>query len=68
GCINQTTKIWDIAGPYLLIKEAGGRVSDHLGNEIKFDLTTENYDRNYTILVSNNHFFDTLTKITNDSL
>jgi myo-inositol-1(or 4)-monophosphatase len=32
ACINQTTKIWDIAGPGLIIEEAGGIVSDLKGN------------------------------------
>lgn len=68
GCINQTTKIWDIAGPWLLVKEAGGTVTDHLGKEIVFDLNAETYDKNYTIMVTNSHFFETLKGITHQCL
>ncbi len=53
GCINQTTKIWDIAAPYLLIKEAGGIVTDIRGQDIDFSVTKSNYQRNFTIVCSN---------------
>jgi len=50
--INQATRIWDIAAPWLLFREAGGRVTDIRGKEIVFDLSTGAMDRNYTILAS----------------
>lgn len=53
ACMNQTTKIWDIAGPVLIIEEAGGRVSDFRGNKIDFSVDQNNYDRNFTIVCSN---------------
>ncbi len=53
SCINQTTKIWDIAGPALIIEEAGGKVSDFSGNKIDFSVDEKNYDRNFTIVCSN---------------
>jgi len=68
GCINQTTKIWDIAGPYLLIKEAGGIITDHVGNKIKFSLCEDTYAKNYTIMATNLHFFPILKEITLSSL
>src|SRR5690606_30758349 len=42
ACINQTTKIWDIAGPGLIIEEAGGQVTDILGNQFDFLLNETN--------------------------
>lgn len=53
ACINQTTKIWDIAGPALLIEEAGGKVSDLKGNDFDFTLNDTNYGRNFEIVATN---------------
>lgn len=53
ACINQTTKIWDIAGPALIIEEAGGKVTDILGNPLDFNIDENNYDRNFTMVASN---------------
>jgi len=50
--INQTTKIWDIAAPWLVIREAGGSVCDINGQELSFTVTAGRFDRNYTIVVS----------------
>lgn len=52
AALNQTTKIWDIGVPWLLIREGGGTVTDIAGNEIKFDLSDRAADQNYTILAS----------------
>jgi myo-inositol-1(or 4)-monophosphatase len=53
ACINQTTKIWDIAGPGLIIEEAGGKVSDLNGNACDYSVNESNYDRNFKIVGSN---------------
>ncbi|MCY1721221.1 inositol monophosphatase [Prolixibacteraceae bacterium Z1-6] len=53
GCANRTTKIWDIAGPVLLIEEAGGIATDLKGNALDFYVTDEDYGRNFEILASN---------------
>lgn len=50
GVINHNTKIWDIACPYLLIKEAKGRMSDLYGHDIQFDLS--NIDMSYQVVAS----------------
>lgn len=52
-CINQTTKIWDIAAPGLIIEEAGGKVTDLLGNSFDFSLNEHNYGRNFEIVATN---------------
>lgn len=52
GCMNQTTKIWDIAGPALLIEEAGGKVTDINGNSFDFVINQNNYNKNFTIVAA----------------
>jgi myo-inositol-1(or 4)-monophosphatase len=52
AALNQTTKIWDIGVPWLMIREGGGTVTDIKGNEIKFDLSSRAALQNYTILAS----------------
>ncbi|GAB1452605.1 inositol monophosphatase family protein [Draconibacterium sp.] len=68
GCINQTTKIWDIAGPALIIEEAGGKVTDILGDPFDFSLDNTNYDRNFTIVCSNKILHPELVKIVIDAV
>ena len=50
GCINFNTKIWDIAPLCLMLPEAGGHLTDLSGDQIKFRLDAEPFDRNYTML------------------
>ncbi len=50
--INQTTKIWDIAGPSLIIQEAGGTVCDIKKNELDFNVTAGSISHNYSIVAS----------------
>jgi len=61
--INQTTKIWDIAAPGLIIQEAGGVVCDIKGNEIIYDLSPESFDRNYTIVASGAGIYSSIIKL-----
>lgn len=65
ACINQTTKIWDIAGPGLIIEEAGGMVTDISGNQFDFSLNETNYNRNFTIVCSNKMLHNELIKLMN---
>jgi myo-inositol-1(or 4)-monophosphatase len=53
ACANQNTKIWDIAGPGLIIEEAGGKVSDLDGNSFDYTVNESNYDRNFKIVGTN---------------
>jgi len=50
--LNQTTKIWDIAVPWLMINEGEGKVTDIRGQEIHFDLSAKGFGQNYTIVAS----------------
>jgi myo-inositol-1(or 4)-monophosphatase len=52
ACANQTTRIWDIAGPGLIITEAGGTVTDISGQLPDYSINSENYDRNFTFAAS----------------
>jgi myo-inositol-1(or 4)-monophosphatase len=63
--INQSTKIWDIAGPGLIIEEAGGKVTDLNGNKFNFTLTESNYNRNFKIVGSNKLLHSAVIKILN---
>lgn len=63
GCANQTTKIWDVAAPYLIIKEAGGIVTDINGKEMDFSAGKEDYLRNFTIVASNKYLHPKIMSI-----
>jgi len=65
ACINQTTKIWDIAGPGLIIEEAGGIVTNISGNPNEFSLNENNYSRNFTIVGSNKVLHENIIRIIN---
>ena len=67
GSINQTTKIWDIAAPYLLLKEAGALVLDINGSEIDFCFNTDNYQRNFTIVATSKQLLTSVVEIINTS-
>jgi len=61
--INQTTKIWDIAAPSLVVREAGGSVCDINGQELAFTVTAGSFDRNYTIIASGSLLYDELLSV-----
>lgn len=62
AALNQATRIWDIAVPWLLIREGGGQVTDIRGKEITFDLSPRGVNQNYTILASGAGLFEPLLK------
>ncbi len=53
ACANQTTKIWDIAAPVLLVEEAGGIATNLKGEAFNFSVSENDYDRNFEIVASN---------------
>jgi myo-inositol-1(or 4)-monophosphatase len=65
ACINQTTKIWDIAGPELIIEEAGGIVSDLNGDAFDYTVNESNYGRNFEIVGSNKVLHPKLIELIN---
>ncbi len=62
AALNQSTKIWDIAAPWLLIREAGGEVSDIDGGEIMFQVSENSVNFNYTIVASGSSLHKELIK------
>jgi myo-inositol-1(or 4)-monophosphatase len=60
GNINHSTKIWDIVAPYLIIREAGGVMSELDGKDIEFDLTIDNYLRNYAVIACGRQFHESI--------
>jgi myo-inositol-1(or 4)-monophosphatase len=63
ACLNQTCKIWDIAAPYLIAKEAGAVVTDFFGHPLDFRVDSSSYMRNYDFLMANKALHDFLTGI-----
>ena len=63
GCLNHATKIWDIAVPYLLINEAGGKMSNLDGSSVNFDLSRARYDRNYSVLAAGSDLYGEVMEI-----
>lgn len=65
-CANRTTKIWDIAGPALIIQKAGGIATDLQGNTLDFSVRDENYARNFEIVAANKILHSTVISLIND--
>lgn len=65
ACANQTTGIWDIAAPVLLIEEAGGIATDLNGQAHNFTVTEKDYSRNFEIVASNKTLHTQLIKLIN---
>jgi fructose-1,6-bisphosphatase/inositol monophosphatase family enzyme len=52
-CLNQMTRIWDIAPFVLMFPEAGGVLTDQQGNPIHLKLDAAPGDHNYAVLGGN---------------
>jgi myo-inositol-1(or 4)-monophosphatase len=50
GCINQSTRIWDIAGPALIVEEAGGVFTDIQGEPVQYAMNASDYGKNYPVV------------------
>lgn len=61
--INQASMIWDNAAPYLLIKEAGGEMTDIEGKPLDFEVIKANYKRNYTYIAASKHLHPKLLSL-----
>jgi myo-inositol-1(or 4)-monophosphatase len=53
GCINHSTKIWDIAAPTLIIEEAGGRMTATNGTSLDFRPDADVCGRTYAVMGAN---------------
>ncbi len=67
ACLNQATKIWDIAPAHLMLKEAGGRLTDLQGEEIAFKLDTECCRRNYAVIGASEVLLPQVLAVTNSA-
>lgn len=64
---NMQTKIWDIAAPYLIIKEAGGELDLLSDQELIFDLSENALGTNYSIVAGSASIVEELmTKLKED--
>lgn len=56
--VNLFTKIWDIAAPWLIIREAGGQLKHLTDSELIFDLSNEGLMKNYPVIAGSTSIFD----------
>ncbi len=62
GCINLYTKVWDICGLGLIIKEAGGIMKDIYGNDIHFSITKDIMVTNFPVVAGSREIVEALKK------
>lgn len=68
GCINCSTKIWDIAPSLLMFEEAGGIITGMDGSEIEFNLDEKIIKKEFQILGSSKTLHPKLLKLINSNL
>jgi myo-inositol-1(or 4)-monophosphatase len=66
--INQKEKIWDIAAPWLIIKEAGGLVTDRDSNELNFSLSEKDYGKDYPMIAANPQIHSQIIRLIRETL
>jgi len=65
--INQASMIWDNAASYLLIKEAGGEMTDIDGKPLYFNVNKDNYKKNYTYIAAGKYLHSQLVKLVKEA-
>lgn len=50
GMLNQSTRLWDIAAPMLIVQEAGGRYTDLVGQPLDLEVSAAAGEREYAVL------------------
>jgi myo-inositol-1(or 4)-monophosphatase len=50
GMLNQSTRLWDIAAPMLIVQEAGGLYTDLTGQQLDLDISESAADKEYAVL------------------
>lgn len=63
GCINLYTKVWDISGLGLIIREAGGVMKDMFGDDIKFSFDKNIIERNFPVIAGSREIVEALMKV-----
>ena len=61
--INHSCKIWDIVVPYIIINEAGGKMKGLHGEEIEFDLSMDNYLKEYKVIAAGKNLLDPIVDL-----
>lgn len=61
--INQHEKIWDIAAPWLIIKEAGGIITETGGAELNFQISEKDYDKDFPVVAANPQIHNKIIKL-----
>lgn len=51
GVVNMYNGIWDIAAPWLIIKEAGGVIKDINGLDLEFKVDKDNIYKSYPVII-----------------
>ena len=67
AAVNYHEKIWDIAAPWLIVKQAGGKVTDTAGKKLDFMVSVENYKKDFPTVASNGHLHDKLISLIHDN-
>jgi myo-inositol-1(or 4)-monophosphatase len=67
GVVNMYTKIWDIAVPWLIIKEAGGMLKHISGKQIEFDLRKEGTQKNYPVMGGSTAYLEEIEGLLSDN-
>jgi myo-inositol-1(or 4)-monophosphatase len=67
AAVNHHEKIWDIAAPWLIVRQAGGTVSDIEGKELDFTVNKKNYKKDYPVIASNGNFHTKLISLINEA-
>jgi len=65
--INQHEKIWDIAAPWLIIKEAGGIMTDINGKKLNFQVSEKNYDKDFPVVAANPQIHKRIIKLISET-
>lgn len=68
AAINQHEKIWDVAAPWLILKEAGGKITDNSGKELNFILTEKDYCKDYPVVAGNEYIHREIINLINNVL
>jgi myo-inositol-1(or 4)-monophosphatase len=61
--INQREKIWDIAALWLIIKEAGGIMTEINGEKLNFRVSEKDYDKDFPVVAANPQIHKRIIKL-----
>jgi myo-inositol-1(or 4)-monophosphatase len=63
GMLNWSCKIWDVAAPWLVVREAGGEYTTVDGEAIEFDVSPAALERHYAVLAGARHLHATMREV-----